>query len=406
MAEKKTGAAPTIPEISEETLREVVGALASIDRTPCSPGERRAADWISDRLESAGASHVRIEEEPAWGPFPPTVTGLGVLGVAGTLLTLRGRRLKGALAAAAALAGLADEIQNGPRVVRRLVRRPKKTANVFAEVGDPNADRTLVVLAHHDAAQTGFVFDQTWARWLYKRYPDLMRASKNQPPQWWLGVAPPLLTIRAALSPRKRGARTALVLGALGTLVMADILRSPTVPGANDNLSAVAGLVALAESLRSEPMSGIRIVLASCGAEESFQEGIRAFMKRHGPELSQDRTWFLNFDTIGSTHLVMLEGEGPIWMEDYTDPGFRDLVDASARDAGVELERDVRARASSDGVIPSRAGYPTATLVSVMPWRLPGNYHLMSDLPENLDYGSVAGAVRIALTVANRLASA
>ena len=406
MTNKSTGATVSLPEISEEALREVVTHLAAMERPPCSPGERLAAEWIFDRLKSAGARDVRIEEEPAWGPFPPTVTGLGVLGIVGTLLTLRGRRLRGAIAFAAALAGLADEIQNGPRVLRRLVRRQKKTANVVAEVGDPNAERTLVVLAHHDAAQTGVVFDQTWAKWLYKRYLELMKASKNQPPQWWLGVAPPLLTIRAALSLRKRGVRSALVLGALGTLVMADILRNPTVPGANDNLSAVAALVGIAEALKSEPMPGIRIVLASCGAEESFQEGIRAFMKRHGPGLPPGRTWFLNLDTVGSTHLVMLEGEGPIWMEDYTDPSFRDLVDGSARTAGVSLERGVRARASSDGVIPSRAGYPTATIVSVMPWRLPGNYHLMSDVPKNLDYESVADAARISLTVAKRLAEA
>jgi len=37
-------------------------------------------------------------------------------------------------------------------------------------------------------------------------------------------------------------------------------------------------------------------------------------------------------------------------------------------------------------VIPSRAGYATATLVSITVWRAPANYHLPSDVPENLDY--------------------
>ena len=169
MTDESAETPTSLPRISVETLKEVVEHLASMERAPCSSGERRAAEWIFDRLQSTGARDVRIEEEPAWGPFPPTVTGLGVLGMTGALLTLRGRRLKGAVAAAVALAGLADEIQNGPRVVRRLVRRPKKTTNVVAEVGDQKAERTLVLLAHHDAAQTGFVFDQKWAKWLYKR---------------------------------------------------------------------------------------------------------------------------------------------------------------------------------------------------------------------------------------------
>ncbi|HMD57744.1 MAG TPA: hypothetical protein VKG82_09770 [Solirubrobacteraceae bacterium] len=37
-------------------------------------------------------------------------------------------------------------------------------------------------------------------------------------------------------------------------------------------------------------------------------------------------------------------------------------------------------------MIPSRAGYATATLVSITVWRAPANYHLPSDVPENLDY--------------------
>ncbi len=390
--------------VSESTLRETVDTLARLERPPCSEGERQAAGWIAERLRAAGCREVVIEEEPAWGPWPPTVTGLGALGTLGALLVLRRRRLRGFLLAAAALAGLLDEIHNGPRLLRRAVRTRKQTVNVVAETGDPEAARTLVVLAHHDAAQTGFIFDQRWAQSMYRRNPGLMARSKNQPPQWWFGVAPPLMTMAAAITRRSSLARKSLVLSALGTWTVSDILRSPVVPGANDNLSAVAALVAVAEALEKEPLEGLRVLLVSCGAEESFQEGIRAFIARHGHELSPKRTCFLNLDTVGSTNLVMLEGEGPVWMEEYTDPSFRDLVARCAEGSGIALERGVRARASSDGVIPSRAGYPTATIVSLMPWRLPGNYHLMSDLPENLDFDSVADAARLACAVAAELA--
>ena len=62
---------------------------------------------------------------------------------------------------------------------------------------------------------------------------------------------------------------------------MADIQRGAVVPGANDNLSAVAVLVAVAEALREEPAEGLRVVLASCGAEEVLQGGIHGFAARH-----------------------------------------------------------------------------------------------------------------------------
>lgn len=401
----RSSAHPSQIDVSEQTLRKVVEELAALERPPCSPGERQAAELIAARLRNAGCRNVVTEDEAAWGPWPPTLTGLGLTGVYAALLVLRKRRVKGSVLALAGLAGLLDEIENGPRFLRRTVRTKKRTVNVVAEAGDPDGDRTLVVLAHHDAAQTGVIFDQTWARSLYERSPERMGRSKFQVPQWWLGVAPALMTVTAALTRRPSLARKSLTLAAVGAGLVGDIARSPVVPGANDNLSAVASLVGLAEALGAEPPSGVRVLLVSCGAEESFQEGIRGFMARHAPELPPNKVSFLNLDTVGSTDLVMLEGEGPVWMEDYSDPSFRDLVARSAKDAGVELERGIRARASTDGVIPSRAGYPTATIISFMPWRMPGNYHQMSDVPENLDYGSVIDAVKLSYAVAATISS-
>jgi len=390
-------------QVSEEALREVIEKLAPVERPPCSDGERHAAAWIADRLRDAGCD-VSVEHEDAWGPWPPNVVALGLIGTFGALLVVFKRRMKGMFYALVALLGLADEVQNGPRLLRKTVRMKKKTVNVVATTGDRSATRSLVVLAHHDAAQTGAIFHQGWAKWLHAIDPNLVASRKNQLPQWWLGVAPPLLAMVSAITHWRRPARWAVALGALATATVWDIMRSPTVPGANDNLSGVATLVGLAEALQDEPIEGLRVMLVSAGAEEALQEGIRAFMERHRSDLVPGSTWFLNVDTVGSPHLVMLEGEGPLWMEDYTDPRFRALVAECAIAAGIDLESGVRARASTDGIVPSRAGYPTATLVSVMPWRLPGNYHLMTDTPGNVEYSTVVDSVRLAHAVARRLA--
>jgi hypothetical protein len=387
-------------------LREVVETLAPLDRTPCSPGERQAAEWLAERLRAIDGVHVALEDESSWGIFPPTATGLGLLGVVGAAVVLSGRRVRGALLAAATLAGIVDEAQNGPRVLRRLVRRRRTTVNVIARAGEGSGQRTLVVLAHHDAPQTGMVFDQTLQRRLHELAPQLLARAKKPPPQWWIGLAGPLCTIGGALVSRhqRRLAGAGLVLGALGTALVADVWRSQTVPGANDNLSGVAALVALAELLRERPVPGMRVLLVSCGAEETLQDGVRAFLARHRHELDPQRTWFVNLDTVGSPHLVMLEGEGPVWMEDYTGPSLRDLLAARAQLLGIDLERGFRARSSTDSVIPSRAGYPIATLVSVTDWRSPANYHLPSDIPANLDYSTVADATRLVHELARALA--
>jgi Zn-dependent M28 family amino/carboxypeptidase len=192
----------------------------------------------------------------------------------------------------------------------------------------------------------------------------------------------------------------------LATLLVADVWRSETVTGANDNLSGVAGLVGLAELLREQPVPGLRVLLVSCGAEETLQDGIRAFVASHGDELDPARTAFVNLDTVGSPHLVLLEGEGPVRMEDYTAPWLRELVALHAERLGTRVLRGFRARASTDSVIPSRAGYPTATLVSVTDWFSPANYHLPSDVPANLDYATVAETTRLVYEVAGALPAA
>jgi Zn-dependent M28 family amino/carboxypeptidase len=176
------------------------------------------------------------------------------------------------------------------------------------------------------------------------------------------------------------------------------------VPGANDNLTAVAVLVALAERLRAEAIPGLRVLLVSCGAEEVIQGGIYSFGERHFPRLDRDQTWFLNLETLGSPKLVLVEGEGPVIMEDYYDRSFRDLVARVAEQAGAPLRRGMRARNSTDAVLPSRAGYPTAMLCSMDRNKALSNYHQMSDTPENVDYRTVRHALVVTEAVARELA--
>jgi hypothetical protein len=125
---------------------------------------------------------------------------------------------------------------------------------------------------------------------------------------------------------------------------------------------------------------------------------------RHFPHLDRERTSFLNVETVGSPELVLMEGEGTVVMEDYCHRPFRDLVARVAERSGAPLRRGMRWRNSSDAVIPSRAGYPTATLASMNRYKLMSNYHLMSDTPDNLDFGTVGRAVTVTEAVARELA--
>ena len=317
----------------------------------------------------------------------------------------RALRRPAAVIAGLVTAAIADDVSNGPRLARRLSAKRKPTWNVVARCGDLGAERTLVVLAHHDAAPTGRIFDDRAQVWFGQRFPGILERIDTSLPLWWALLAPPAaVSVGAA-----RGKRDLLSAGVAGSVIaaaiFADIARSPIVPGANDNLSAVAVLVALAERLRANPLHGLRVLLVSCGAEEVIQGGIYGFAARHFSALDRERTWFLNLETVGSPALVLLEGEGPVVMEDYHDRSFRDLVARAADDAGASLRRGMRARASTDAVIPSRASYPTATLASMDRYKTLSNYHQMTDTPENLDYTTVRQALVVAEATARELAA-
>jgi hypothetical protein len=385
-------------------LADTISTLAAIDRAPCSPGEREAAEWLRDRLAAEGAD-ARIEEELAFASYAPTMAALGALSAAGSLVGMR-HRLLGALLALKGAALIADDCTNGMRPARRLLQRRQPTTNVVGVAGDPDAARTLVVLSHHDAAPTGLIFDQTGQRAFSERFPQVIDRIDTSPPLWWPTLLGGLLGAAGAARRSRRLSLAGTFFGALTALSFADIARSPHVPGANDNLTGCAVLVGLAAALRERPVAGLRVLLVSAGAEETLQGGIHGFAARHFGGLPRERTWFLVVDTVGAPHLAMLEGEGPMRMHDYPAPEVRDLVAATADDAGIPLRRGLRARTSTDAVIPANAGYPTATLVSIDHTKAIPNYHLMTDTPENVELHTVQRALALSEAVARRLASA
>ncbi|MFC9973154.1 M28 family metallopeptidase [Spirillospora sp. NPDC127200] len=383
----------------EAALRATVERLAPIERAPCSPGERAAAELIAERLNGLGAA-ARVEHEPAYGSYAWPV---GVLSGLAAAAGLAGRRV-GALGGVLAAAGIADEVSYGHRLARTLLSRRHTTSNVVAALGDRTARRTLVVMAHHDAAPSGTVFDQRPARWLARRFPGFARVRKENPPMWWPVLAGPVLVAAGAAGRLPPVRWTGVALSTLAAAAMADIGARRAVPGANDNLSGVAVLTALAASLSRRPPPGLRVILFSAGAEEALQEGVRGFARRHFPNLPRDTTWFLNLDTVGSGNLVLLDAEGALRTERY-DTGFGDLIARCAAEQGVGVQRGLRSRASTDGVVPLRHGYRAACLVSVDDQHLIPHYHLPTDLPEHVDYRCVADAAQLTEAVARALAA-
>lgn len=386
-------------------LRQAIAHLATIDRPSASPGEHAAAQWIAAQLAEFGCD-VRIEEERAHGGywFPLGVPN-ALAGAAGLLARHGGRRARALAAAVGAFAAAAiwDDVGAGKLWFRRRFLPSRPTWNVVAETGDRDADRTLVFVAHHDAAHWGLLFHPGVLPLVDRLAPGLLARSNTSPPLMAPVVAGPLLVALGALLGRRRPltAGTVLALGSAATF--AEIGARDVVPGANDNLTGVATLIGLATELAEQPLDGLRVLLVSTGSEEGFMEGMQAFARRHFPSLPRERTHVVCVDTVGSPHLTLIEGEGMLRMRDYPDD-FKQLVDECARATGVELWRGLRLRNATDGLIALRAGYPTTAIGSVTRLKVPANYHWPTDTAENVDHDSVSDAVTLCTAIARRLA--
>jgi hypothetical protein len=390
--------AVTADELRAE-LEDVVRHLASFERPSASAGERRAAEWIAQRLRGHGCE-ARVEQERAHGTYWWPMGLLCALAGAGGLT---GRRVPAVAAGAFAAAAIADDITGGRQWFRRRLLPSRPTWNVVAEGGDRDAERTVIVVAHHDAAHTSLLFSPAPSAFVGEHLPGLIERTDTTPPLMWPVVGGPLLVAAGALL----GARAVRIVGAVLALAsaasFAEIGARGVVPGANDNLTGVATLAGLARLLADEPVAGVRVLLVSTGSEESFMEGMQAFARRHFAMLPTDRTHVICVDTVGSPELVMLEGEGMLRMHDYP-AAFRELVADCARRAGVHLRRGLRFRNATDALIARRAGYPTVMLGSINRYKLPDNYHWPTDVPDNVDFSTTADAVALCREVVQSLA--
>jgi Peptidase family M28 len=393
---------PTVA-VDRTSLRTTVEHLARLDRAPCSEGEHDAAQWIAAELARQGCV-ARVEPEQVHGSFHTPLGLLALAAAAGGVAALRGHRLLGALAGGLSAASMWEDLSGGARRPFRRALPQGMCHNVVAEAGDRNAARTLVVMAHHDAARSSFLFDERAPRIAVEHFGWWVDRIDRWPPLMGLVVGGPALVAAGSLAGRRRALAAGTVMSAGTAAVMRDMARNDVVPGANDNLTAVAALVELARLVLERPVPGLRLLLVSTGAEEANQEGMLAFAARHFGSLPRETTDFLCLETIGSPELVLIEGEGFLRMRDY--PGAaKDLVHDCAHEVGVHLRRGLRLTFATDGLVPLRHGYRTASIGSVNEYLVPSNYHKPTDTPENVNFDSVADATRLSYAVAEALAT-
>ena len=247
----------------------------------------------------------------------------------------------GRLARAAAVVGgrgasalAADEMPPGRAPLPAPAAASATAHHVLAELGPPDAERTVVLMAHHDAAHSAFFFNPAITEAIAERAPRGVRGQRHQPAADVAGgrracARRGRCRPRQSRSdrPRDRGLRRD------ASRFMADIASRDVVPGANDNGTGCVALVALARALAGRPH---RVASGSCSSPPPRRRSARGWGCSWSATATSCPATAPSSSAStrsGRRTLTVLRGEGMLAMRDYP-PRSLELIDSERRAAG------------------------------------------------------------------------
>ncbi len=365
-------------------LSETIGGRGS-----CTPSERRAAEYVHEKLREAGVSDVSFEEfKGAPSTYLPFILAFSAA-LAGTLIALlNGSRTALAVGAVLNLLGVwamfaeSEFTTNWTRWILPTVNTQNVTGVIHPQ---GTAERQVVLCAHLDTHRTPIFYSTTaWQKvfglavtgaFLSMTFAALAFGLDSLLGWGWLRWV-------------------GLLFGLIQVFVLALVVSAeftPFSPGANDNASGTGIILAMAERLRLEPLAhtAVNFILTDC--EETGAYGITAYLDRHSDSLGKDAVYIM-LDEIGAGQLKTVTEDGLI-LKHKTHPRAIQLV----RDAANGLTHGVvesAGEAYTDALPATKRGLIAVTVASAFPNpdTASSHWHQMSDRLEFIDMQTLRDA--------------
>jgi hypothetical protein len=163
--------------------------------------------------------------------------------------------------------------------------------------------------------------------------------------------------------------------------------------GANDNLSAVAVLVGIADYLKKNPPKSCEVRLVSFGSEEPFMYGSWGFAQ--GQQKLIRNAININMETVGSGRLGIIEKE-KMYMNPYS-PEAIELIGRAGKRAGVDLPRIAITYGGTDSYSIIKGGGTSACLFGMDETELFSLWHSPLDNPANIEEEKLQTALSICI---------
>lgn len=180
--------------------------------------------------------------------------------------------------------------------------------------------------------------------------------------------------------------------GLLMIILSAGMIRSSGVPGANDNLSAIAVVWELARRLSQDRPRHTEVWTIAFGAEEPGLKGSRDFVSRHR-DLLQSAT-MINLESLGQSGvLYVLTGELMACTR-HSEKAVS-LVQQAAVEASERVEKKLLIPGLTDAASASRKGIEATTLIRFNDRGAMDYYHVPEDNPDHIKEENLSEAAKI-----------
>ena len=365
-------------------------------------GERRAAEYVADVFEGAGLQSV-VE------PFTSTVSGwrpfavAALVALAATVFFLFAGRGLAAVLGVVMLATTASvflEMYFRPNLLRPFIGKGQ-SQNVLAKVpprdvassvangaaaggARAEAPRKVVLVAHMDTHRTPWVFTSPGRLAFFKTMTTL-------------GVVAFVLCALLFLAFAATGAGwlryVALALTPVHLIVFWLTWQPDTTPytaGANDNATGVGVLLNLGERLAKEPLGNTEVWLLASGCEEVGSVGAQAFVRAHRHELADAVA--ISIDNVGGAGagVCYTSVEGMVIPLKPSPELFSLAEELRAAHPELNAYSLPYTTLHTDATCFMANGVPSLSFVGLTPdGRIP-NWHVVSDVYENVDESTVA----------------
>lgn len=296
-------------------------------RPPTSAQERQAAEYVKKTLTELGFKNIQEQTFKSQDSFGWVVIPVALSAALGMPIARMGgqwgKLVGGLLLLGDAYAFKESVTRARPPFFQELIAQGTSQNLIVQIPPTSSVKRKVFLIGHLDTQKQRFLTPPP--------KPELLKpmatASLFLATLGGLSLLSDVLFKRKGVAWWQRLIGAALFSGLLGLLFDET---QPHIEGANDNATAVAVLLGIAEALRTSPLQHTEVTLLFTGCEEVVCVGMENYLQHFKPP--KEDTYWIDLEMVGTGNLCYVTKHGTSYLTEYTpDPELVELAAQTAR---------------------------------------------------------------------------